>query len=228
MTHINTDGSEALEQALRRASLTGPAASDSDRPVGGVDPSGDAAAEAAARLTLRLAAEGLADISYTLADSPFGSLRLAATRRGLVRLAFPEEDLDGMLDGLARRISPRIVEAEAPLEGVRRELEEYFEGRRRSFASPLDWSLIAGFHRRVLRVTSGIPFGGVQSYAEVAADAGSPRASRAAGNALGANPIPILIPCHRVLRTGGSLGGYGGGIERKRWLLELEGAPLPV
>jgi methylated-DNA-[protein]-cysteine S-methyltransferase len=173
-----------------------------------------------------MAGEGLADISYTLVESPFGSLRLAATRRGLVRLAFPEEDLDGMLERLARRISPRIIEADAPLEGVRRELEEYFEGRRRSFASALDWSLIAGFHRRVLRATSEIPFGGVQSYAAVAADAGNPRASRAAGNALGANPIPILIPCHRVLRTGGSLGGYGGGIERKRWLLSLEGAPL--
>jgi methylated-DNA-[protein]-cysteine S-methyltransferase len=222
MTRANTDGTEALERALRRAALTGSAASRSARR----GPAGGPAAEAAARLTRRIAGEGLADISYTLADSPFGSLRLAATRRGLVRLAFPEEELDGMLDRLARRISPRIIEADAPLEGVRRELEEYFEGRRRSFASPLDWSLIAGFHRRVLRATSEIPFGGVQSYAEVAADAGNPRASRAAGNALGANPIPILIPCHRVLRTGGSLGGYGGGTERKRWLLSLEGAPL--
>jgi methylated-DNA-[protein]-cysteine S-methyltransferase len=222
MTRANTDGTEALERALRRAALTGSAASRSARR----GPAGGQAVEAAARLTRRMASEGLADISYTLVESPFGSLCLAATRRGLVRLAFPEEDVDGMLDRLARRISPRIIEADAPLEGVRRELEEYFEGRRRSFASPLDWSLIAGFHRRVLRATSEIPFGGVQSYAEVAADAGNPRASRAAGNALGANPIPILIPCHRVLRTGGSLGGYGGGIERKRWLLSLEGAPL--
>jgi methylated-DNA-[protein]-cysteine S-methyltransferase len=230
MTDPRINRIEALERALRRAALPGSAARRAKPPAGGGAlrrPVGaDPAAEAAARLTRRMAGEGLADISYALADSPFGSLRLAATRRGVVRLAFPEQDLDAMLDGLARRISPRIVEADAPLEGVRQELEEYFEGRRRSFAVPLDWSLIGGFHRSVLRVTSEIPFGGVLSYAEVAADAGSPRASRAAGNALGANPIPILIPCHRVLRSGGALGGYGGGTERKRWLLELEGAPL--
>jgi methylated-DNA-[protein]-cysteine S-methyltransferase len=208
---------QAVEQALRRAG-TAPADSSSER---------RAAARAAAQLTRRIADEGLADVSYCSADSPFGALLLASTRRGLVRLAFPEEDLDRMLEGLARRISPRIVESAAPLEGVRRELEEYFGGRRRSFDAPLDWSLIAGFHRRVLQVTSEIPYGGVLSYAEVAADAGSPRGYRATGNALGSNPIPIVIPCHRVLRSGGLLGGYGGGLQRKRFLLELEGAPLP-
>jgi methylated-DNA-[protein]-cysteine S-methyltransferase len=107
---------------------------------------------------------------------------------------------------------------------VRRELDEYFGGRRRAFELALDWSLVGPFGRRVLRVTSEIPYGGVLSYAEVAADAGSPRGYRATGNALGANPIPIVVPCHRVLRSGGSLGGYGGGLERKRFLLELEGA----
>jgi methylated-DNA-[protein]-cysteine S-methyltransferase len=183
-----------------------------------------AAAAAARRLSDRAAAEGLADISYTPVDSPFGALLLAATRRGLVRLAFPEEDVDSVLERLARRLSPRIVEASAPLEPVRRELDEYFSGARRSFELPLDWALMGPFGRRVLRVTAEIPYGGVLSYAEVAADAGSPRGSRAAGNALGSNPIPIVIPCHRVLRTGGALGGYGGGLERKRWLLELEGA----
>jgi methylated-DNA-[protein]-cysteine S-methyltransferase len=183
-----------------------------------------AAADAARRLSARVAAEGLADVSYAPADSPFGPLLLAATRRGLVRLAFPEEDIDSVLERLARKVSPRIVEATAPLEPARRELEEYFGGARRSFELKLDWTLVGGFGRRVLRVTSQIPYGGVLSYAEVAADAGSPRGSRAAGNALGANPLPIVIPCHRVLRSGGVLGGYGGGPERKRWLLELEGA----
>jgi methylated-DNA-[protein]-cysteine S-methyltransferase len=185
------------------------------------------AAEAAARLTRRIADEGLADVSYAPAESPFGTLLLAATRRGLVRLAFPEENLDAMLEGLARRISPRIVEAPRALEEARRELEEYFSGRRRAFELELDWRLVGAFGRRVLGVTSEIPYGGVLSYAEVAADAGSPRGFRAAGNALGSNPIPIVIPCHRVLRSGGALGGYGGGLERKRFLLELEGAMAP-
>jgi methylated-DNA-[protein]-cysteine S-methyltransferase len=113
------------------------------------------------------------------------------------------------------------------LDPVRRELEEYFSGRRHEFELALDWTLVGGFGRKVLRATSEIPYGGVLSYAEVAADAGSPRGWRAAGNALGANPIPIVIPCHRVLRSGGVLGNYGGGPERKRWLLELEGAIAP-
>jgi methylated-DNA-[protein]-cysteine S-methyltransferase len=139
-----------------------------------------------------------------------------------VRVAFPEEDADATLERLAMRISPRIVEAAKPLDAIRRELDEYFDGRRRHFALPLDWTLVGPFGRRVLRVTSQIPYGGVLSYAEVAAEAGSPRGSRAAGNALGANPIPIVVPCHRVLRSGGALGGYGGGLERKRFLLELE------
>jgi methylated-DNA-[protein]-cysteine S-methyltransferase len=182
------------------------------------------AADAARRLGERIAREGLADVSYAPVESPFGTLLLAATRRGLVRLAFPEESLESVLERLANRISPRIVEAPATLDSMRRELDEYFSGRRREFDLPLDWALIGAFGRRVLRVTSEIPYGGVLSYGEVAADAGSPRGSRAVGNALGANPIPIVIPCHRVLRSGGALGGYGGGPQRKRWLLELEGA----
>ncbi len=201
----STGTGTTLEDALRR------------RAAGG-------AAAAARRLSDRVAADGLADISYAPVDSPFGTLLLAATGRGLVRLAFPEEDVDSVLERLARRLSPRIVESSAPLEPVRRELDEYFSGARSSFELPLDWALIGPFGRRVLRVTSEIPYGGVLSYAEVAADAGSPRGSRAAGNALGSNPIPIVIPCHRVLRSGGALGGYGGGLDRKRWLLELEGA----
>lgn len=183
------------------------------------------AEQAARRLRMRIAKEGLADVSYGSLDSPFGTLLLAATKRGVVRLAFPEERVDAVLDALAQRLSPRIVESSsAPLERARRELEEYFAGRRRSFGLALDWTLMGTFGRRVLRATSAIPYGGVLSYAEVASRAGSPRGSRAAGSALGANPIPIVIPCHRVLRKGGALGGYAGGLERKRWLLDLEGA----
>jgi methylated-DNA-[protein]-cysteine S-methyltransferase len=215
-----------IEDALRRG-----AGSSREEVATGAETAGPmserAAADAARRLSGRVAAAGLADISYAAADSPFGPLLLAATRRGLVSLAFPEQDVDSVLERLARTISPRIVEAPASLEHVRRELEEYFSGSRRAFELALDWTLVRGFGRRVLRVTSQIPYGGVLSYAEVAADAGSPRGSRAAGNALGSNPIPIVIPCHRVLRSGGVLGGYGGGPERKRWLLELEGAVTP-
>jgi methylated-DNA-[protein]-cysteine S-methyltransferase len=183
-----------------------------------------AAAAAARRLTRRIADEGLADVSYAPVDSPFGPLLAAATKRGLVKLAFPEEDVDGVLERLARCVSPRIVAAHAQLDPVRRQLDEYFGGRRRGFALPLDWTLVGPFGRRVLGVTAEIPYGGVLSYAEVAAEAGSPRGSRAAGNALGANPVPIVVPCHRVLRSGGALGGYGGGLDRKRFLLTLEGA----
>src|SRR5919205_691588 len=119
--------------------------------------------------------------------------------------------------------SPRVLEAPARLDRVRRELEEYFEGRRERFETPIDWSHLAGFTREVLRATAKIPFGDVSTYAGVAEAAGSPRAVRAAGNALGSNPMPVVVPCHRVLRTGGALGGYTGGLERKEFLLRLEG-----
>jgi methylated-DNA-[protein]-cysteine S-methyltransferase len=210
----------------------GRAAGRAERETRGAKRSGARAGErdsarAARRLAERAAAEGLADVSYAELDSPFGPLLAAATPRGLVRLAFPEESVEDVLERLAGRLSPRIVEASKPVEPVRRELEDYFEGRRQSFELALDWSLIGPFGRRVLGVTSAIPYGGVLSYGEVAAEAGSPRGSRAAGNALGSNPIPIVIPCHRVLRSGGALGGYGGGLDRKRYLLELEGALTP-
>jgi methylated-DNA-[protein]-cysteine S-methyltransferase len=186
-------------------------------------PAGDSAA-ASRRLRRRIAEQRLADISYVPVDSPFGPLLVAATKRGLVKLAFPEEDIDDVLARLASRVSPRIVAADGELDDARRELDEYFERRRRRFELSIDWSLVGPFGRRVLHATAEIPYGGVLSYAEVAAEAGSPRGSRAAGNALGANPIPIVVPCHRVLRSGGALGGYGGGLDRKRFLLELEGA----
>jgi methylated-DNA-[protein]-cysteine S-methyltransferase len=180
------------------------------------------AAGAATRLTERIVSGNLADIEYASVDSPFGALHAAITRRGLVRVAFPEESVDSVLERLAQELSPRIVESPASLDPVRRELDEYFAGHRREFDLALDWTLITPFGRRVLRMTAAIPYGGHLSYAEVAAEAGSPRGARAAGNALGSNPIPIVIPCHRVLRSGGVLGGYGGGPERKRFLLELE------
>ncbi|HEV2944275.1 MAG TPA: methylated-DNA--[protein]-cysteine S-methyltransferase [Solirubrobacteraceae bacterium] len=189
-----------------------------------VQATGDEAVAAARRVSERAAAEGLADISYAPVDSPFGTLHAATTKRGLVRIAFPEESVESVLEALAQSLSPRIVQAPASLDLLKRELEEYFAGRRHEFGIPLDWSLTGPFGRRVLEMTAAIPYGGHLSYAEVAAEAGSPRGARAAGNALGSNPIPIVIPCHRVLRSGGVLGGYGGGPDRKRWLLELEGA----
>jgi methylated-DNA-[protein]-cysteine S-methyltransferase len=185
------------------------------------------AAAAAERLLERIGTEGLADVAYGSVESPFGTLHAALTRRGLVRLSFPEEGEPELLEELAQRLSPRVVRTASLLDPVRRELEEYFEGRRRRFELELDWSLIGPFARRVLRRTAAIPYGGHSSYGEIATEAGSPRGARAAGNALGANPIPIVIPCHRVLHAGGGLGGYGGGLERKRWLLELEGT-LPT
>jgi methylated-DNA-[protein]-cysteine S-methyltransferase len=203
---------EALRRGLREIDMT---------------TAGAAAERAAALVSARAAELGLADISYASVDSPFGSLLVAGTGRGLVRLAFPEEPVEDVLQRLAQRLSPRIVEAPGALEEVRRELDAYFAGGRRAFDVPLDWALIGPFAGRVLKATAEIPYGEVLTYADVAGVAGSPRGSRAAGNALGSNPIPIVIPCHRVLRSGGSLGGYGGGVERKRWLLELEGALAP-
>jgi methylated-DNA-[protein]-cysteine S-methyltransferase len=177
------------------------------------------------RLTDRADAEGLLDVAYTIADSPFGPLLLAATPRGLVKVSLPAYSPDEALEELAARVSPRLLEAPARLDEARRELDLYFEGRLREFDLPLDWELTgSGFRRRVLEETAHIPYGRTSSYSEMAEMAGSPRAFRAAGSALGSNPIPIVVPCHRVLRTGGALGGYGGGLPMKEALLKLEGA----
>lgn len=172
----------------------------------------------------RAAAAGLLDIAYATHDSPVGRLLLAASDAGLIRLAYLDSSEDELLEDLARRVSPRILAAPRRLDRPRRELEEYFCGGRMRFETPLDWRLTRGFARSVLEVTCRIPFGSVSSYKAVAAQAGSPRASRAAGNALGANPIPIIVPCHRVLHATGGLGGYTGGLDRKRALLALEGS----
>jgi methylated-DNA-[protein]-cysteine S-methyltransferase len=187
---------------------------------------GDAAARAATRFRERAAGEGLVDIAYGWIDTPLGRLLVAATDDGVLRLGFAHESIDKTLADLARKVSPRILEDDARLEKTRRQLGEYFEGRRKSFDMPLDRRLIHGFHRQVLDVTERIPYGSVSTYKKVAEKAGSPRASRAAGNALGSNPIPIIIPCHRVVATGRGLGGYGGGLDKKQLLLDLEGATL--
>ena len=185
-----------------------------------------AASAAAARFAARHGAE--ADVGYAVLDSPVGPLIAAATTSGLVRLAFADFNggLDPVLERLAARISPRILEDRARLDATARELEEYFAGRRRAFDVPLDWALVGDFGRRVLQATSAVAFGHTTTYGDVATQAGNPGASRAAGNALGANPIPIIVPCHRVLRTGGGLGGYTGGLAVKEQLLSLEGVLL--
>jgi methylated-DNA-[protein]-cysteine S-methyltransferase len=177
---------------------------------------------------LRAAAEraGLLDVAYASVDSPLGELLVAVTPRGLVRLAYEGERSEAVMAELAERVSPRILNAPERTDAVRRELEDYFAGRRHGFETAVDWSLVRGFASGVLQATARVPFGEVATYAEVAAAAGSPRAYRAAGNALGANPIPIVVPCHRIVHAGGGLGGYTGGLERKRYLLGLEGAPV--
>jgi methylated-DNA-[protein]-cysteine S-methyltransferase len=184
----------------------------------------DAAAAAA-----RFAATAPADVSYTLVASPLGTLVAAATERGLACLSYEDHHggVDAVLETLAARISPRILEAPARLDTVRRELDEYFEGRRTAFDLPIDWALVTPFGRRVLQATTSIPFGEVSTYGKIAARAGNPRAARATGNALGSNPMPIVVPCHRVLHTAGrGIGNYTGGVHRKETLLRLEGVLL--
>ena len=175
-----------------------------------------------ARFFERAEAQRLIDVAVTTMDSPIGTLLLMATPKGLVRIAFDHENRDEVLGEVAERLSPRILEAPRRLDPVRRELDRYFAGRLRDFEAPIDWSLTGPFARRVLRRTARIPYGSVASYGDVAVDVGTPRGARAVGNALGSNPIPVVVPCHRVVRTGGAIGGYGGGVPRKRWLLELE------
>jgi methylated-DNA-[protein]-cysteine S-methyltransferase len=178
-------------------------------------------------LRRRAAEERLIDVAYATADSPLGPLTVMVTPRGLVRLSYAGEGLDEQMAEVAERISPRIFAAPERTDEVRRQLDDYFAGRRPSFDVPIDWRLVRGFAASVLRATARIPFGSVSSYRSIAADAGSPNAYRAAGNALGSNPIPIVVPCHRVLHSGGGLGGYTGGLDRKRYLLQLEGV-LPT
>jgi methylated-DNA-[protein]-cysteine S-methyltransferase len=175
-------------------------------------------------LVERAEREGLLDVAYAPFDSPIGELTVFTTRLGLAMLAYPEEGIDAAMARVAARISPRILAAPSRTDAVRRELDAYFAGDLHRFSTPVDWRLVDGFTARVLHATAEIPYGSVSTYRQVAEEAGSPRAYRAAGNALHVNPIPIVVPCHRVLPSGGRLGGYGGGVERKEFLLRLEGA----
>jgi methylated-DNA-[protein]-cysteine S-methyltransferase len=180
------------------------------------------AERASARLAKRAEEAGLVDVLYATTDSPLGTLLVAVSRHGVVRIAYPEEE--DVLQDLSDTVSPRILHSTRATQDVRRELEEYFAGRRHAFDVRVDLSVVQGFTRKVLRATTRIPFGSILTYTQVAGQAGNARASRAAGNALHANPIPIVVPCHRVVRTGGGLGGYGGTIPRKVALLRLEGS----
>jgi methylated-DNA-[protein]-cysteine S-methyltransferase len=176
-------------------------------------------------LARRAGAEGLVDVAFERHESPLGTLVIGATPEGLVRVGLPSEAESDVLHELAERISPRVLHASsASLRQIRAELDEYFGGRRRAFGVPLDWRLTAGFRRDVLRATAAIPFGETASYRDVATSAGRARAVRAAGTALAVNPLPIVVPCHRVVRSDGALGSYRGGSAAKDALLRLEGA----
>jgi methylated-DNA-[protein]-cysteine S-methyltransferase len=163
------------------------------------------------------------DIAYCTVDSAIGPLLLAATPQGLLRVAFASEGQEHVLEDLAQRISPRMLEAPTRLDPVARQLEEYFTGRRHAFEVALDWSLSQGFRRTVLgHLATDIAYGTHASYAKLALLSGSPKAVRAVGTACATNPIPIVVPCHRVIRSDGAMGNYRGGPEAKRALLDLE------
>ena len=176
------------------------------------------------RLGLAAEAEGLLDVAYTTVDSPVGTLLLAATPKGLVRVAFGSEDHDRVLDTLSRRLSPRVLRAPRRLDAVARELDEYFGRQRRAFDVPLDLSLSRGFRQLVQRHLPEIRYGQTRTYGQVAELVGNPKAVRAVGTACATNPLPVVVPCHRVLRADGTPGGYVGGPGAKQALLSLEGA----
>jgi methylated-DNA-[protein]-cysteine S-methyltransferase len=175
-------------------------------------------------LATRADRAGLLDVGYRVVDSPLGPLLLAATSGGLVRVGFDGEGHDAVLAALADRVSPRVLRAPARLDRAARQLDEYFAGRRRTFDLSVDLRLAHGFRRGVLEHLRSIPYGGTESYATVARAVGSPRAVRAAGSACASNPVPVVVPCHRVVRSDGSIGGYRGGSDAKRLLLALEAA----
>lgn len=188
----------------------------------GPPPRDDEIASLYARLAARADEDGLLDVAYRTLDTPVGTLLLAATSSGLVRIAYEREDLDAVLRSLAGRISPRILETPRRLDGVARQLEEYFDGRRTSFDLPIDLRLSAGFRRSVLSYLPTIGYGETASYQSVAAAVHNPKAVRAVGTACATNPLPVVIPCHRVIRSDGQLGAYLGGSEIKHQLLGME------
>jgi methylated-DNA-[protein]-cysteine S-methyltransferase len=176
-----------------------------------------------AELARRADAAGLLDVAWATLDTPLGPIAVFVTPRGLVRVAYDRENFGDVAEEVAEHVSPRVLVAPQRTDIVREQLDDYFEARRRTFDVPIDWTLVHGFNQGVLKATADIPFGETASYGEVAAAAGSPRAARAAGNALAGNPIPIVVPCHRVIHADGGIGGYTGGLENKRFLLRLEG-----
>lgn len=196
----------------------GPAGAAPDAPTADLD-------SLIAAATARADADDLVDVAWTVTDTPIGRLTLAATDVGVVRIGFGTED--DLLDELATAVSPRVVHLPARLDTVRRELDEYFAGERHRFDVPVDPRLSRGFRRQALEaLASHVGYGETASYKEVAELVGNPGATRAVGTAMATNPIPIVVPCHRVLRSGGVLGRYGGGPEIKAWLLRLEGAAI--
>jgi methylated-DNA-[protein]-cysteine S-methyltransferase len=177
------------------------------------------------QLAVAAEAYGVLDVAYGTIDTPVGSLLLAATDLGLVRVAYIAEDHDAVLQSLADRISPRVLHAPARLDRAARQIEEYFARRRTTFDLPLDWQLSSGFRNTVLhRLATDVPYGQTASYRALACRAGNPAAVRAVGTACSTNPLPVVVPCHRVVRADGSMGGYLGGPEAKRALLALEAA----
>ena len=209
---MNPLSDKQLEQMLRKT----PAGGDLDQAVEGV--------------LSRAERDGLIDVAYAPVDSPFGTLLVARTDRGVVQVALPmhrgnQMSEDEVLEHLARYVSPRVLESPSRLDEERRELEEYFEGKRHHFAVPVDWTLTPpGFRNRALHAVAKIPYGKTRTYGEIARQAGNERAFRAAGTACGRNPVPLIVPCHRVVQSGGGIGNYGGGPEMKRALLDFEGA----
>jgi methylated-DNA-[protein]-cysteine S-methyltransferase len=201
-----------LERMLRQA----PTGGDLDRAVRGV--------------LARAERDGLIDVAYAHVDSPFGDLIVARTDRGVVEVALPthrgnKQDEDAVLEQLASQVSPRVLESPSRLDEERRQLDEYFSRKRERFDVPVDWALTPkGFRNRALHAVARIPYGKTKTYAEIAKAAGNPRAFRAAGTACGHNPVPLIVPCHRVVQAGGGIGNYGGGPAMKRALLDLEGA----
>ncbi len=189
-------------------------------------PTSDARTLTRLKLKLGVAAEseGVLDVAYTTVDSPVGRLLLAATPRGLVRVAYDVEGHDGVLDLLARKLSPRVLRAPKRLDAAARELDEYFGGQRQAFDLPLDLSLSSGFRRLVQQHLPEIGYGQTASYRQVAELVGNPKAVRAVGTACATNPLPVVVPCHRVTRTDGTAGGYVGGLTAKMTLLRLEAA----